>query len=613
MARKDRTLGLKLRAIDKMSKTIDRIQRKFPKLSRSIKRASAVSRIFNSQTKNMRKALTKIGGRLKSFGQGMSTFVTLPILAAGAAGVKMFGDFQQGLRGIEKTTGLSREAVRKLGKTFDQLSTEIPVSTREMLELTKAGGQLGVTGSSNLEKFTITMAKLGRATDVTGEEGAKSIARILTVTNTGIGDIDRFASALVDLGNNAAASEQEILTVAIRVAGQIGRFDVASDKVLGIATALKALGKRAEAAGSVIGRAFDAIDQSIKGGGKVADFLGRLTGIATKDLKQAFEKDATAVFQKFIIGLNKVKAAGGNQIAVMNTLGLSGVRINDILLTLAESPEVLAINLNRATKAFKENIALNKEFAIQIDSLNSSFKTIMNTFTSVLRMIGADLAPAVLFLGNIFKSMFNFLRNNPTIRRLVIVFAALAAVVGPLLFVFGAFLVILPALSAGMLALSVASFPITGTMFLIAAGVVAVITVITILITKWDAIVNFFKTNPFGQAASFLFEALVNPIGSAVNGVERLITAFKNLRSIKGFVRDVLPGFAGNALFGEKKLGPPGGARKQLQGLGQGPLRAEPVNGQIGVTFENAPAGTRVRAKTSGPLDFDLGFAGGLL
>ena len=93
------------------------------------------------------------------------------------------------------------------------------------------------------------MAKLGRASDVAGEDGAKSIARILTVTGDGIGKVERFSSALVDLGNNAAAGEQEILEVATRVAGQIGRFDVASAKVLGIATALRSLGKRAESAG----------------------------------------------------------------------------------------------------------------------------------------------------------------------------------------------------------------------------------------------------------------------------------------------------------------------------------------------------------------------------
>ena len=101
---KDRTLGLKLKAIDQMSKVIDRVQSKFPKLTRGIQRASAGARIFNSQTKQMRQTLLKVGGSLKSFGRTMTVAVTLPMLAAGAARVKTFAVFQLGLRGIEKTT-----------------------------------------------------------------------------------------------------------------------------------------------------------------------------------------------------------------------------------------------------------------------------------------------------------------------------------------------------------------------------------------------------------------------------------------------------------------------------------------------------------------------------
>jgi len=232
---KDRTLGLKLRAIDRMSSVITRVQKQFPKLTRDIRRASRAATIFNAQTRRMRRTLTKLGGKLKTFGRGMTFAVTIPVLAAGAASVTAFAQFEQGLKGIEKTTGISGKKLERLGATFDQLSTEIPVSTREMLELAQAGGQLGIKGVKNRQKFTTVMAELSRASDVAGEDGARSIARILTVTGDGVGKVDRFTSALVDLGNNAAASESEILGVAIRIAGQIGRFDVGSEKVLGIA------------------------------------------------------------------------------------------------------------------------------------------------------------------------------------------------------------------------------------------------------------------------------------------------------------------------------------------------------------------------------------------
>ncbi len=605
MAR-DRTLGLKLRAIDKMSTTLDRITKRFPKLTRSINRATATTKIFNAQTKRMRANLMKAGTRMKSFGRGMTTFVTLPLLAAGAAGVKMFGDFQQGLRGVEKTTGLSRAEVAKLGKVFDQLSTEIPVTTAEMLELAQAGGQLGVTGSANLEKFTVTMAKLGRASDVAGEDGAKSIARILTVTGDGIGKIERFSSALVDLGNNAAAGEQEILEVATRVAGQIGRFDVASDKVLGISTALKALGKKAEESGSVVGRAFDAIDQAIRGGGDKMKVLSKLTGIAGKDLKQVFEKDAAGVFQKFIVGLNKVDKAEGNQVKTLRNLGLQGVRINSVLLSLAKSPEVLTENMDRASKAFRENTALQKEFQVQTESFNSEMINLTNTFTSLLRMIGESLAPTVKFLGAVFKDMLNFLRDNPTIRALVIVFGALAAVFGPLIFIVGAFLTILPALLAGLAAIGVTGFAALAPFLLIPLAIAAVIAIGVVLFKNWEAIKLAFSKNIFGKTLIFI-GFMVQALGKLIALILFAVDNFTKFGAIADAVKDVF-GF-GEDIAQKSALGPPKGAQQFNQG--KGPLR-DPVNGQIGVTFANAPAGTKVTGKAEGQFDFNLGFVGGV-
>lgn len=609
MAR-DRTLGLRLKAIDKMSTAIDRVQSKFPKLTRSIQRASATSKIFNAQTKQMRANLDKIGGKLQGIGRAMTVGVTLPVAAAGAASVKLFADFEQGLKGVEKTTGITGPAIEKLGKRFDQLSTEIPVSTAEMLELAQAGGQLGIKGADNIEKFTTTMAKLSRASDVAGEDGAKAIARILTVTGSGIKTVDQFSSALVDLGNNAAAGEQEILGVATRVAGQIGRFDVAADKVLGISTALKALGKNAEAGGSVVGRAFDAIDQAIKSGGDEMKLLSKVTGIATKDLKKQFATDAAAVFQKFIFGLNKVQTGGGNLIQTMDDLGLKGVRINDILGTLSKQPQVLAENMERAARAFKENTALEEEFRIQTQTLQSALLVISNTFKSLLTLIGAELAPAVAFFGKIFKRVLDFLRENPVIRRIVIVFAALAAVMGPILLAFGAFLTILPGLIGGIAALSAASLPITGTFLLIGAAIAAVIAISIALVTKWEEIKAFFNENPFGQVIKFLFSVL-NPIGQVISAVRLLLSAFRGLDALKSTVKDILPSFIGDAIFGKETLGAEKGALKPGEGV-LAKKEQTKVGGVIDVNFLGAPAGTNVKAKTQGPLDFNLGLAGGI-
>jgi len=605
MVAKVRTLGLRLRAVDKMSRSINRVQKLFPKLTRSVKRASRASQIFNQHTRRMRDSLNKVGGKLKSFGRSMTFGVTLPLTAAGVAAVKLFGDFQQGARGIEKTTGLSRKSSEALADTFDKLSTRIPVSTMEMLELAKSAGQLGVKGADNIEKFTVTMAKMSRASDVAGEEGAKSIARILTVTGDGIGKVDRFSSALVDLGNNAAAGETEILEVANRVAGQIGRFDVASASVLGISTALRALGKRAESSGSVIGRSFDAIDQAIKKGGQTALFLSKLTGIAVDKLKVQFDKDAAGVFRRFVVGLSKVEKGEGNLIKTFGVLGLEGIRINDILGTLAKRPEVLAINMDRASKAFRENTALQKEFLTQTQSFNSEMILVVNTLKRLLKLVGRDLAPAVKFFGNILKGIFTFLNNNPTIRTLVVIFAGFAAILGPVLFLLGGLLTSFLAIKVAALFLGIALAPIAIIALKVGLAIATLVTVSVLLIKNWERIKLFMATNPFGPQIEFI-GFVINAMGKFIALTALAIANLDRLGVVFGIVKEEF-GFGAPE---PARFGPPRGTFNRDTGPIAPAPNFTPISGQIGVTFENAPPGTNVRAKATGPLELDVGLAG---
>ena len=234
---------------------------------------------------------------------------------------------------------------------------------------------------------------------------------------------------------------------------------------------------------------------------------------------------------------------------------------------------------------------------------------ISNTFKSLSVLIGAELAPAVRFFGKIFKSFLDFLRNNPTIRTLVIVFGALAAILGPVLFLIGALTAAIIPLTAAAIFLDIALLPMIGTALAIAAGIAAVIAVSVILVKKWDAIKNFFNENPFGRFVKFL-GLVLTPLGRVLSFVSLLISAFKSLNAVKNVGKDISPNFIGDNILGKAKLGPEKGARAKNKEIGQ--AKTNQFSGVLDVNFRNAPEGTNVKAKTQGPLDFNLGFAGGI-
>ena len=84
--------------------------------------------------------------------------------------VKLYADFETGLIGVGKTADLSGAELEALGKDIDELSKRMPVATDELLAIAQSAGQLGVKGSDNILKFTETVAKLGTATDLSGDQ-----------------------------------------------------------------------------------------------------------------------------------------------------------------------------------------------------------------------------------------------------------------------------------------------------------------------------------------------------------------------------------------------------------------------------------------------------------
>lgn len=593
---------VRFKAIDNISRVVDKIQNKFPKLTKKINRTNNAFQILQNKTKKIRASFNKMGQSMTNLGKKLTIGITAPVVGFATLAVKKFGDFEQGLIGVGKTTGIAGKDLNFLGKEIENLTKEIPRSATELLELAQAAGQLGIKGSDNILKFTSVMAKLETASDVAGEEGAKSIARILQVTGDGVGNVDRFSAALVDLGNNAAASESEILGVANRIAGNIARFDAGSAGVLGIATALKSLGKQAESSGSVVGRAFDAIDQNIRGGGKGLAALSKVTGIAADEIEQRFKTDSVGVFKAFIDGLAKMQKQGKNTTKILGAFGLKGVRINDILGTLIKRNEVLAVNLERSGKAWKENTALQKEFEVATKSFNNSMKFLSNEFFIAARRLGKELAPAIVKVALLFRKFFGFLEKNPAFAKFLAISAAVLAILGPLTLGFGALFLIFPKLilawEASTAVLAGFGLTLKGVMLSMAsfAAVAALIGLAAFMIIKnWEPIKQFFDdlwSDPLTQAKEFFGFVLdmARKAGSFFTFGKGLTDSEQTDQNLlkKGFK---ISGPGGEAL-GSKKVT----EKSNVE------FKERTNNARVDVTFKNTPPGTKVVSEGQGGL-----------
>lgn len=362
---------------------IDRVTAPFRVMTGAVK-----SFALKAQTAMHRvdRSLMAVTGRINAVtgGFGVLLGATLAFSAAQAA-VNTMADFETGLVVVGKRAGITGQELKNFGESVLGVSRELNavVGTDKLLEMAAAAAALGVKGSDNLLKFSTTLAKLETATNIVGEEGAASIARILNVTGEGVGVVDQFGAAIVALGNNSAATESEILDVANEVARTTAPFKLGSAAVLGIAASLKSVGVQAQGGGSGIGRFFKEMEQAVFTGKNLANF-SKVLNLTEDQIRKQFKEDAATLFVPFVKGLQRVDKEGGSVNTALKSLGINGEIAFKGLAPLASAGDLVSRSMELGSRAFEENIALQREFDAASRTIRAGMNSVVNEFENII-------------------------------------------------------------------------------------------------------------------------------------------------------------------------------------------------------------------------------------
>ncbi|MDZ7683719.1 MAG: phage tail tape measure protein [Gammaproteobacteria bacterium] len=236
------------------------------------------------------------------------------------------------------------------------------------------------------------MAKLESATNVAGEEGAQSIARILNVTGDGIETVDRFGSVLVALGNNSAASEREIVRITTEIARSASAFDVGATKAAAMGAAMASLGIRAEIGGSSVGRTMQTLTNVIEKGGDELESFATKFGSTAEQMAEAFRRDSVEGLVLFLEGVQEHGQAAG---AALDLVGLGGQEIAKTIIPLANNLEVLREALGLAEKEAKQATALDEEFAASLETASAQATILKNKLDVMAKTAATKVLPVL--------------------------------------------------------------------------------------------------------------------------------------------------------------------------------------------------------------------------
>lgn len=325
-------------------------------------------------------------------------------------------DFESAITGVAKTTDLTDEELAAMSDSIKALSTEIPATTDEIAAVAEAAGQLGIQKDALLD-FTEIMTMLGTATNMTADEAATALARFANITGMATDNYGRLGSVIVDLGNNFATTESEIVAMGTRLASAGKLAGLTEPEIMALAAAMSSVGIEAEAGGTAMTQTLNAIEKAVaKGGDDLAEFA-RIAGMSSEEFSSAWKNDAMSALTSFIGGLGKLDEQGESTVLVLEDLGLTGIRQSNMLKALGLAADQMTGAVNAANTAWQQNTALTNEANKRYATAQSRLTMMQNAYNNLKVAIGDAYTPALSEAYGVGTKVLNeitkFVQANP--------------------------------------------------------------------------------------------------------------------------------------------------------------------------------------------------------
>ena len=370
-----------------------------------------------------------------------------------------------------------------MSDSIKALSTEIPATTEEIAAVAEAAGQLGIQKDALLD-FTEIMTMLGTATNMTADEAATALARFANITGMATDNYGRLGSVIVDLGNNFATTESEIVAMGTRLASAGKLAGLTEPEIMALAAAMSSVGIEAEAGGTAMTQTLNAIEKAVaKGGDDLAEFA-RIAGMSSKEFSSAWKNDAMSALTSFIGGLGKLDEQGESTVLVLEDLGLTGIRQSNMLKALGLAADQMTGAVNTANTAWQQNTALTNEANKRYATAQSRLTMMQNAYNNLKVAIGDAYTPALgksYEMGTkVLNSFTEFVQKNPALVNAVTAFAGSIGLVAAAL---AGYTVIIKIAHAATAAFATVSTAALGPIFAVTAAVAGAVAVIAALAT----------------------------------------------------------------------------------------------------------------------------------
>ena len=442
----------KQQQIDRTSASLENQTKKLEDMRRALVDAGVdVSNLTGETTRlgnqidELRKKQEEAADQANNFGAKASAAISAVSQALASAGIakalqeiydffaataEASMDFESAMTGVAKTTDLTNEELAAMSREIKLLSTDIPVTVEEFAGIGEVAGQLGIA-KENLLDFSTVMAMLATATTMTAEEGATLLAQFANITRMDPSFYSNLASAIVALGNNYATTEQKITEMAQGIAASASLAGMSEADMVALAAAVTSLGIETQAGSTAMSRLISTLMTAVETGEDLEEFAS-IANMTAEEFTRLWGTNAVQALQAFVVGLNDTERNGKSATVALTELGITEARMQRMILSLANSGDLLNRTLETANQAWSENTALTKEAELRYATTQSQLTMMQNSYNNLKIAIGDNFTPALSGLygvaTDVLNSITEFVEKNPELVKAITAFIGVIGV-----------------------------------------------------------------------------------------------------------------------------------------------------------------------------------------
>lgn len=321
-----------------------------------------------------------------------------------------FAEMEEQLANTRKYTGMTAEQVGELNVAFKKMDTR--TSREQLNELAQEAGRLGKTSMEDVQGYVEAADIINVALVDLGDGATQTIAKLTNIF--GVEQLMGTKDAMLAVGStvnvlsqNCTASKPYLVEFAQRMAGVGAQAGMSIPEILAFGAALDANGQKVEMSASAIGKLTMNLFQ------KPAE-IARQVGLDVEKFTETLKRSTNEGLLMFLERINQLGDKDGLAVLapMFKDLGMDGVRMSQVLATLAKHLDMVKWEQQEANKAFREASSATNEYNIFNSTAQAKLDKARKAVTEMRVELGEKLMPVAAHVLNVSTAFLRLLSST---------------------------------------------------------------------------------------------------------------------------------------------------------------------------------------------------------